>query len=52
MPFILPVYLCLNAAKNMQFSKSIMRINYLKNVYYTRISSYIGVFLFTNLIGL
>ena len=38
-------------AKNMQFSKSVMRINYLKNIYYTRISSYMSVFLFSNLIG-
>lgn len=51
MPFIVPVYLCLKAAKNMQFSKSVMRINYLKNIYYTRISSYMSVFLFSNLIG-
>ena len=36
MPFIVPVYLCLKAAKNMQFSKSVMRINYLN------VSDYVG----------
>ena len=52
MPFIVPVYFCLKAAKDMQFSRSIMRINYLKNIYSSRITSYLSVFLFTNLIGL
>ena len=51
MPFIVPIYLSLNMAKNMQFSKSVTRINYLKTIYYTRIYSYISVFLFSKLIG-
>lgn len=52
MPFIVPVLLSLNAAKNMQLSKSVIRIKYLKNIYYARISSYASIFLFSSLIGI
>ena len=51
MPFIVPVYFSMKAAKNMQFKSSIMRINYLKNIYYARITTYCGVFIFSNLLS-
>ena len=50
MPFIVPIYFSMLAAKNMQSKPSILRINYLKNIYYARISSYLGVFMFSNLL--
>ena len=50
MPFIVPVLLSMNAARNMQFKPSVMRINYLKNIYYTRITTYSSVFILSNLL--
>ena len=50
MPFIVPILLSMNAVKNMQLKPSLMRINYLKNIYYARISTYVSVFIISNLL--
>ena len=50
MPFIVPILLSMNAARNMQFKSSMMRINYLKNIYYARITTYCSVFILSNLL--
>lgn len=50
MPFIIPVLLFLNAAKNMQLKPSLIRIKYLKNIYYTRLTAYISIFTLSNLL--
>ena len=50
MPFIVPILLSMNAAKIMQFKPSIMRIDYLKNIYYARITTYSSVFILSNLL--
>ena len=44
MPFILPVYYALNGAKKMQYIPSQYRVKYLKNILYSRIAVYGGVF--------
>ena len=49
MPFIVPVLLSMNAARKMQFKPSVIRINYLKNIYYIRITTYTSVFILSNL---
>ena len=50
MPFIVPLYYSMNVAKNMQMKSSIYRVNYLKNIYYTRIASYLSVFIMSNIL--
>jgi small basic protein len=49
MPFLVPIYFSMKAAKTMQFTPSIMRVNFLKNIYYARICSYLTFFLSVNL---
>ena len=50
MPFIVPLYFSIKATKNMHFKPSITRINYLKNIYYARVTTYCSVFIFSNLL--
>ena len=50
MPFIVPFYFSMNAIKNIQLKPSILRINYLKNIYYARITSYLSFFLMINIL--
>ena len=50
MPFLVPIYFSMKAAKNMQYKSSIMRINYLKNIYYARIFSYINIFFISHIL--
>ena len=44
MTFILPIYYALNGAKKMQYIPSQYRVKYLKNILYSRIAVYGGVF--------
>ena len=44
MPFIVPTAYLMYKIKNLQAIKPQLRVNFLKNFYYSRIISYTGIF--------
>lgn len=49
MPFILPTAIMMYKMKQLQSKPSYLRINFLKNIYYTRLFTYANLLLIYNL---
>ena len=49
MPFIVPTFYLMLKMQHMQMKPTYLRVNYLKNLYYTRILSYPTIFIISNM---